>query len=279
MLLARAIPFTTQHVYWEKSFYIPLAFEEKTKKEIRSFQRENENWPPVIKGGDHPTYRFSFLSIWIVSCLAFFHWNVTRIDLTINWYNLGRFTADEVLSGDWWRTITATTLHVDDAHFISNFFGLLVFVSGVNFFAGPGFSWFLVLISSAFGNYINALFYQNGHPSIGASTAVFSAIGLMGVFGVRNYYHQKRFKGRYLVPFMAGFGLFAMLGTNPQTDVMAHLFGFTAGSLLGVVTLPLINSKFITRKGSQRIFFLLFCLIVYLSWYIPLHLSGQRLSF
>ncbi len=271
LLLARSIPFTLQNEYWQKLFYIPVHFEEPAKKEIQAFFEENRNWPPLPETHSHYTFRFSFLNVWIAVCLAFFHWNVTRIDPMTNWYELGKFTADSVLAGDWWRTITATNLHVDDAHLLSNLLGLIVFVSGVNYFVGPGFSWFLVLLSSAVGNYINALFYQTAHPSVGASTAVFSAVGLMGVFGIRNYYHQRQFKGRYLVPFLAGFGIFAMLGTNPQTDVTAHLFGFTAGSLIGLIVLPFIGSKFIINKNSQVFFFLLFCFITYFSWYIPFH--------
>ncbi|MBU2510594.1 rhomboid family intramembrane serine protease [bacterium] len=271
LLLARSVPFTLQNEYWQKLFYIPVRFEGLAKTEVQAFFEENENWPPIQEKSNHYTFRFSFLTVWIGVCLAFFHWNVTRIDTFTKWYELGKFTADGVLEGDWWRIFTAMTLHVDDAHLLSNLAGLIVFVSGVNYFVGPGFSWFLILLSSALGNYFNALFYQTGHPSVGASTAVFSAVGLMGVFGIRNYYHQRQFKGRYFVPFLAGFGIFAMLGTSPQTDVTAHLFGFFAGSLLGLIVLPFIGSKLIINRSSQVLFFLLFCLLLYFAWYLPIH--------
>ena len=96
--------------------------------------------------------------------------------------------------------------------------------------------------------------------------AVFSAVGLIGSFGVRNYYQRRQLKSRYLVPFMAGFGIFAMLGTSPQTDVSAHLFGFLSGALLGLLFMPLLNFNAIGGKLVQTLSFLLACAIVYGSW-------------
>jgi membrane associated rhomboid family serine protease len=270
LLLARAIPFSSRNVYWQKQFYISHHQADYSKKEIRSFLEENENWPPVDTGKGPQTFRYSWINIWMIVSLAFFHWQTTRIDKADTWLDLGRFSADRVLEGDWWRLATPLTLHVDDAHLLSNMLGLAVFVGGVNTFVGVGLSWLLVTLAAMGGNYFNALFYQVAHDSIGASTAVFAAVGLNGIFGIRHYYQKKQFKGRILVPFMAGFGLFAMLGTNPQTDVTAHLFGFFSGALVGVLFLPFSNHKLLKNKAFQFFSFTIFCLIIYGSWMVPL---------
>ena len=270
LLLARAIPFSSKSSYWEKLFYIPHNHADYTRKEIHAFQEENQNWPPVENLKQIQTFRFSWISIFIPTCLAFFHWYTTRMTPAHFWLNLGRFSADRVLAGDYWRLVTSLTLHVDDAHLLSNMLGLAVFVGGVNTLIGSGLSWLLVLVAAALGNYFNALFFQVAHDSIGASTAVFAAVGLSSIFGVRNYHQKKQLKGRYLIPFIAGFGIFAMLGTNPQTDVTAHLFGFISGALIGILFLPVSNLTRI-KSGILQIFALtLFGLLVFTCWYFPL---------
>ena len=270
LLLARSIPFTLQNQYWRKVFFIPIQFKETAQKELLAFADENRNWPPPAPKAVNPGFRFSFLVLFGVVCLAVFHWNISRVDPMASWLESGKFLADRVLNGEWWRLITANTLHVDDAHLISNFFGLLLFVSGVNYYLGPGFSWFMVLLSAALGNYFNALLYQIGHPSIGASTAVFGAVGLIATFGIRTYYHRREIRGRIVFPLVAGLGLFAMLGTNPESDVTAHLFGFAAGILVGMPLLPLIGSKLLLRKSFQILMLCGFGFVLFQSWVLAL---------
>ena len=274
LLLSRSIPYTVHNDYWRKIFYIPRLSEEKARTELRSYLEENKNWPPPAPDKPPVGFRFSFLHVCIVLCLAFFHWQVTRIDFGPNWLELGKFSATQVMSGDWWRLCTALTLHVDDAHLLSNMAGLLVFVGGVAYFSGLGFSWFLVAMSGCLGNFLNALFTQTSQSGIGASTAVFAAVGLIGIFGIRTYYHRRELKTRFLIPFMAGFGIFAMMGTNPQTDVSAHLFGFIAGALVGLVFLPLANPERLGNRLVQLGGLMLFGLIIYGSWLYALH-SGM----
>ncbi len=266
LFLSRSIPFTVQVDFLEKKFFIPLNYEDFAKNEIRKFQQENSNWPPLSYIKKQLHFGFSYLHLAVVLCLAFFHWRTTHISSYFNWLEYGRFSADRVLAGDWWRTITALTLHVDDPHLLSNFFGLLLFVSGVSRFSGVGISWLLVLLSGAFGNYLNALFYQTAHNSIGASTAVFAAVGIMGAFGMKQYYQEKQFNFRYFVPLIGALGLYAMLGTSPQTDVLAHFFGFLSGVGLGLLFLPLIGSKILENLVVQVVALSLFCFIIYFCW-------------
>lgn len=265
-LLSRSIPFTVQVDFLEKRFFIPVDCEDFAKSEIRKYQNENSNWPPLPNIRRQLNFSFSYIHLAVVLCLAFFHWRTTYISSHFNWLEYGRFSADRVLAGEWWRTITALTLHVNDPHLLSNFFGLLLFVSGVGRYSGVGVSWLLVLVSAGFGNYLNALYYQTAHSSIGASTAVFAAVGIMGAFGMRQYYQGKRFDFRYFVPLIGALGLFAMLGTGPETDISAHFFGFLSGVGVGLLFLPFVGSRKLENIVVQSIAFSLFCFTIYFCW-------------
>lgn len=266
LLLARSIPFTSKNDIWQKAFFVPLDYESFTRSEIANFVSENKNWPPIIRPEKTVSHKPSGIHLLILGCLAYFHWYTTRIAIDNSWLDSGRFVAHLVLDGEIWRLFTALTLHVDDAHLFSNLVGLLVFVSVVNYYLGPGLSWSAVLVSGALGNFFNALFFQVDHHSIGASTAVFSAVGLISVFGIKHYVNQRRIRGRYLIPLMGGVGIFAMLGTSPETDVMAHFFGFLGGNLLGLLFIPFIGNKKTTSITIQLIGLILFASFLFVSW-------------
>ncbi len=71
-----------------------------------------------------------------------------------------------------------------------------------------------------------------GHHFVGFSTAVFAVIGMLSMV---SHHHQKRRIGfHFLMPFMAGAALLAMLGSSGErTDLGAHLFGLVSGLAIG----------------------------------------------
>src|SRR5438034_425376 len=73
--------------------------------------------------------------------------------------------------------------------------------------------------------------------SIGASTAVFGALGALAAF--------PQHRRRAWVPLGAGLALLAFLGTSKRADLAGHLCGFVAGLLLGAVAsrLPPLRSR------------------------------------
>ena len=151
---------------------------------------------------------------------------------------LHRFSASavEILGGEYYRAVTALMLHRDAAHLAGNMAGLLVFGMAVGVLAGWGCGWLMILASGVAGNLVNAFMYESAHVSIGASTAVFGAIGLLAGFqGVRVRRATRRFKNAWL-PLAGGLALLGMLGSGDvSVDIMAHLFGFGCGVVLGAV--------------------------------------------
>jgi membrane associated rhomboid family serine protease len=153
------------------------------------------------------------------------------------WFAAGASDAERVLQGEWWRTVTALTLHADSAHVLSNVgIGTLV-VGAVMRSEGVGWGAALVFASGSAGNLINAWAHQTLHRSVGFSTAVFGAIGLLG--GLAYMHGRRRISPlRPAWTALAGtLALLALLGTSEKSnvDMLAHLFGGLVGLGLGLL--------------------------------------------
>jgi membrane associated rhomboid family serine protease len=99
----------------------------------------------------------------------------------------------------------------------------------------------LTLLTGACGNWATALWYGPGHASIGASTAIFGALGLLTAPG--SWRRTSRWPAWVAVA--ASLALLGMLGSSRESDVVAHLFGWLSGLTLGLVVgrFPPIRSR------------------------------------
>ena len=144
-------------------------------------------------------------------------------------------SARRILNGEWYRCATSLLLHADYVHLVGNIAGIALFGTAVCSVMGWGVGWAMMLASGMLGNLANALFYQTGHLSIGASTMVFGAVGLLSAY---QFIRRLRLRGKWyqaFLPIAAGMALLAFLGAAKQTDIMGHLFGFLSGLVLGVM--------------------------------------------
>lgn len=144
-------------------------------------------------------------------------------------------------SGELYRTITALFIHGDFAHLAGNILGILLFGTAVCHVMGWGVGWFTVLVSAALGNLLNGLIRQGDHLSIGASTAVFAAIGILTArqFLRRVRLQERRAKAWF--PVAGGLALLSILGSGQHSDLMAHLLGFLVGLSIGMAYGFLVN--------------------------------------
>ena len=148
-----------------------------------------------------------------------------------------------ILQGETFRAITALFLHSDARHLVGNMAGLLIFGAPVISLSGFGVGPFMLLFSGTLGNLINAHFYQTAHLSIGASTSVMGAAGLLAAFQITQKAKSTRLNN--LMPIFAGAVLIAMFSQGENTDVWAHVFGFLCGLGSGIIFFPLNkNIKF-----------------------------------
>jgi len=157
-----------------------------------------------------------------------------------DWITAGRMQASSVLDGEWWRCVTALTLHGDAGHITANLVFGAVFGGLAALAFGGGVAWLAILLGGAIGNGLNALIQSPDHLSLGASTAVFAALGLlvMHAFDFREGLREGWL--RRWSPFVGGVLLLAYTGTGGErTDIMAHLTGFLAGLGLGVAAIRL----------------------------------------
>lgn len=141
--------------------------------------------------------------------------------------------ARRILAGETYRCATALVLHADATHIAGNMAGIALFGSAVCAVTGAGVGWLMILSCGILGNLINALAYQSGHLSIGASTAVFGAIGILCAIQAVNALRTGKGWKRVIVISGAGVALLAFLGTSARSDIGAHLFGCLAGILVG----------------------------------------------
>jgi rhomboid protease GluP len=143
------------------------------------------------------------------------------------WFDRGSSDAAAIVRGEWWRAVTALTLHADAGHVAGNAVlgGLLLTLLGRS--VGPGVASALMLISGVGGTFATALLTRRDFVSIGASTAVFGALGALAAL--------PRESRRVWMPVVGGLALLAFLGTSKRADLAGHLFGFLAGVLSGAV--------------------------------------------
>ncbi len=153
-----------------------------------------------------------------------------------DWLESGARAARPGGASEWWRAITALTLQVDQAHLLSN----LLFGAGFGILAGrvfgPGVAWASIVAAGGAANYLDMLISPYAHRAVGASTAVFAALGLLAGFSWRQRLTlREQFRYRW-APLFAGVCLLAFLGAGGErVDVLGHALGFMAGIALGWV--------------------------------------------
>jgi membrane associated rhomboid family serine protease len=167
------------------------------------------------------------------------------------WFAAGSADARRLLGGEWWRAATALTLHSDFPHILANAVALLLFATPLCTLVGPGTGLWLLLFAGSGGNLLNAALRGAPHNGVGASTAIFGALGALGgIRVVQRHGGAAVSSWRAWTPFAAALALLGMLGSSARSDVVAHLLGFLVGALLGAALASLHPRPFPT--GAQR---------------------------
>jgi membrane associated rhomboid family serine protease len=187
-----------------------------------------------------------------VLALLAFHLGLESSSQQADFVRLGKSQAALVLDGQWWRLITALTLHSDLPHVLGNTLFGGFFLAAVAGRLGIGIAILCFVTTGTLGNLANALYYGSAHSSVGASTGVFGLVGVLA--GLAAWHrHQKAVPGRGAwVALAAGLAIVAMLGSGgPRVDFSAHLFGLAAGALTGLLlAAPLASRTRIESPGQ-----------------------------
>lgn len=164
--------------------------------------------------------------------IGFFAVTGTRANRSA-WFERGSADAARIVAGEWWRTVTALTLHADAPHVAGNAAASGLLVGALSHQIGPGVALWLVLLAGLGGNALTAVAYGTHHASVGASTAMFGAIGILTATRLIARGPQPAARKRWMIV-AASLALLALLGTSPGADLAAHLFGLLLGGALGL---------------------------------------------
>ncbi len=214
---------------------------ERAGDECERYERENLNWPPRGESVGSLSEGLIGAFGW-VAILSVMEILVRLQTLGLDWRGQGRGLASAERNGEIWRAVTGLSLHVDLAHFLSNLFFGAVLVMLTCELIGAGVGLTLVVISGALGNLANAFLRTGEHASVGASTAVFAALGLLVAYQWRRRHQLRQNAFRRFAPLFAGGFLLASMGLTPDTsehaaravDYGAHGTGFALGAIVGV---------------------------------------------
>jgi rhomboid protease GluP len=217
---------------------------------LSAFEAENPRPAPAPPQSSTPGTSRAALLVAVLLC-GFFVVTGPR-DAGEYWFDRGAADAARIAAGEPWRVVTALTLHADFLHIISNAITLVIFGSALCGLVGPGVGISVMLLSGAMGNWLTALLRGPHHNAVGASTAVFGGLGALATIQlVRRRAGAPISTWRAAAPLAAGLGLLGFLGTAPQADVLAHLFGFVVGAGLGLVVVRLgdIRERALLQTG------------------------------
>lgn len=214
---------------------VPAEYSARAVEELRLYEAEN---PPVRpRSRKRIVYQDALPGVvGYVLVICAVAWLAGYSILEANWFVAGRVDGTLIREGEWWRTITALTLHSGVRHLLGN----LVFGVFFGIFAGrllgSGVAWLAVIIAAALGNAANTLLLESTHRSIGASTAVFATLGMLAGYVWRGQFMaQDRWSTRF-GPIVGGLALLMFTGTGDEnTDIGAHLMGFVCGFGTGML--------------------------------------------
>jgi membrane associated rhomboid family serine protease len=213
--------------------------QDEVMRELAAFESEEQARPKTVRTvfptGKVPTLSL-YVAAWVLGTFFFLQQWMGQ-----NWTDRGASDSEAVLRGEWWRTLTALTLHADLSHLGANLMTGLLFAAFALPRFGTGVTWMAIVLSGALGNAANAWGYRGGwHGTIGASTACFGALGILMGAEICTRWREPASRSwwQMVLPLGAGLGLLAFFGVGDEgqnVDFMAHAAGFVVGGMEGVL--------------------------------------------
>lgn len=273
VLRAKGIPHELVRGPGSFALIVPEGARDVAQRELDLWERENRDWPPRTELVPAAPGNGVGTALFAVGITVAYAIESTRA-FGIDWIERGGAHARAIRSGELWRAMTSLFLHTGPPHLLSNLvFGALFVFLGIYAFGG-GFGLLLVALSGFLGNVLTAWVQSPDHYAVGASTAVFGAVGLMAgaEWRRRNLLRERRL--RRVAPPVIAVLIFAYYGLGDprspeQTDVVAHVCGLASGLALGLVASGIDRAR-IESQGFQRLCYALLALGVAAAWTLAL---------
>jgi membrane associated rhomboid family serine protease len=214
-----------------------LAFHERERRVVRTSAPQFAPSPPLHRGAWQGCVVYVAVLVGVARLLS---------AAPAQTFARGTLDGELVQAGQWWRAWTALTLHWDASHLVANLGAGVWF----GFFAarqiGVGTAWLLIVTGAAAANLFDAALGPASYRSAGASTAVFTALGVLAAHSWRSRLHLPQRWALRWAPLIGGAILLGWFGSAGEgTDLVAHALGFACGCLLGVaVAMPAVAGLF-----------------------------------
>jgi len=267
---------------------VPVEHEAAALHELVQYEEENRaprpkvELPPAAYGGGR-----SVLVYGALLALFFFLQHVTVLGSA--WYQAGVADAAAIRHGEIWRGVTALFLHADLVHVLSNLLYGAVLGFLVAYVHGGGLGWLAILLAGWLGNLTTALLQDPDHRAVGASTAVFGAVGVLaGAEWLRRTLIRET-RLRIVAPLVIGFLLLGYLGmggaqlipetlevrpADRHTDISAHVTGMFWGLPIGAL-LTLVPLRYATDRRFQLRMAAVACGLIALAWILAITVGAQ----
>ena len=209
-------------------FILP-EYEDRARVQLALYRKEN---PPKEENPPLPL-SFSLQPLWVLIAPVVF----TLIDFTdkLNLHTPGISDAGKVLKGEWFRTLTAQTLHGDARHLASNLLCGYIVMNMITFRIPLLRLAPFIAIAAAIANLCVSLTVKTDFRSLGFSTFVFAAIGCLAVIEFRLMPKETHGLLRRFAPLCGATSLAVFLGLGENADILGHAYGFIAGLFCGFI--------------------------------------------
>ena len=200
----------------------------RAEEAIRQYRQENRgfDWHRDLPGSD---FQFDArVALWALA--------VAMVYAAQEALRQGLFDTRAVVQGEWWRAFTAVWMHQDPAHLASNLTLGVVFLGLAMARFGAGIALLATFLCGALANFTGLLLRPDPYVGLGASGMIMGALGMIAAQTVPLWRTGRRGTRVMLAGLGTGALIFIQTGTNPGSDVLAHLAGFGYGILLGGVS-------------------------------------------
>jgi len=246
VLTAVGVPCEIVHVGGEHVIATSPADLDRARHELAEYDEENRGWrraeelPLALENG------WIASLVWIFGLLALHALTLARGANSA--FARGRGDSVRIWEGEPWRAWTALGLHADAGHLLGNVLLGALLVALVAELLGVGIGLFAVFGAGALANLLNAAVQGEPMRFVGASTAVFAALGILGGHRWQRRKNVRRRSSSAWIPLLASAFLLGYLGSGgnelshefsgaqPQRiDVVGHALGFVVGLGVGAV--------------------------------------------
>ncbi len=205
--------------------------QDTARHQLDLFRKEN---PPKEENPPIPL-TFSLQPLWILLVPIV----VTLMDFSSgSLHDIGASNAAKVIQGQWWRSLTALTLHADARHLLGNLLTGYIVMNMITYRIPLLRLAPFIAAASAIANIGVSLTVHSFNPhftSLGYSTLVFAAIGCLAVIEFRLMPADTKGLLRRFAPLCGAASLAVFLGLGENADILGHLYGFIAGLLCGLI--------------------------------------------